>query len=163
MYGLESWSIKKAESWKIDAFELWYWRRLLRVPWTASQSKRKSVLNIHWKYWWWSWNSNTLATWCEDLTHWERPWCWERFKAGGEGDNRGWVGWMVSLTQWTWVWASSKSWCWTGKPGVLQSMESQRVGHDWTIERICLKTGHQFVKVSPFSLHGGPKLMTGEN
>ena len=66
-------------------------------------SKRKSVLNSHWKDWCWNWNSNILATWSEELTHWERPWCWARLKAGGEGDDRGWDGWMASLTQWTWV------------------------------------------------------------
>ena len=73
-------------------------------------------------------DTGLLATWCEELTHWKRPWCWERLKAGGEGDNRGWDGWMA---QWTWVWASSRSWWWTGKPGMLQSMGLQRVGHDW--------------------------------
>ena len=78
-------------------------------------------LNIPWKDWCWSWNSKTLATWCEELTHWKRPWCWERLKAGGEGDERGWDYWMASPTQWTWVWASLGSWWWTGKPGVLQS------------------------------------------
>ena len=72
--------------------------------------KRKSVLNIHWKDWYWSWNSNPLTTWCEELTHWKRPWFWERLKAGGEGDNRGWDGWMTSPTLWTWVWAKSRSW-----------------------------------------------------
>ena len=72
-----------------------------------SPSQRKSVLNIHWKDWCWSWNSNTLATWCKELTHWKRPWCWERLKAGVEGLNRGWDSWMASLTRWTWVWASS--------------------------------------------------------
>ena len=82
----------------------------------------------------WSWNSNTLATWCEELTHWKRPWCWEILKAGGEGDNREWDGWMASPTQWTWVWASSGSWWWTGKPGVLQSMGLQRLGHEWMTE-----------------------------
>ena len=92
------------------------------------------VLNSHWKDWWWSWNSSTLATWWEELTHWKRPWCWERLKAGGEGDVRGWDGWMASLTWWTWVWVSSRSWWWTGKPGVLQSMGLQRVGHDWVTE-----------------------------
>ena len=91
----------------------------------------KLVLNIYWKDWCWSWNCNTLATWCKELTHWERPWCWERLKAGGEGDNRGWDGWMVSPTQGTWVWVNSRSWWWTGKPGVLQSMGLQRVGHNW--------------------------------
>ena len=100
----------------------------------TSQPWRKSVLNIHWKYWCWSWNSNTLATWHEELTHWKRPWCWERLKTGGEGDDRGWDGWMASLTQWTWVWASSVSWWWTGKPCVLQSIGLQRVGQDWMTE-----------------------------
>ena len=70
--------------------------------------------------------TNTLATWCEELTHWKRPWCWERLKAGGEGDDRGWDGWMASPTWWTWVWWNSRSWWWTGRPGVLQSMGSQR-------------------------------------
>ena len=77
---------------------------------------------------------NTLATWCEELTHWRRPWCWERLKVGREGDDKEWDGWMASLTQWTWVWVSSGSWRWTGKPGVLRSMGSQRVGHDWATE-----------------------------
>ena len=81
MYGCERWTIKKAEHWKIDVFELWCWRRLLQVPWTAN--------------WNWSWNSNTLATSCKELTHWKRPWCWERLRAGGEGDDRGWDGWMA--------------------------------------------------------------------
>ena len=83
----------------------------------------------HWKDWCWSWNSNTLATWCEELTHWKRPWCWERLKAGGERDDRGWDGWMASRTRWTWIGESSRSWWWTGKPGVLQSMGRQRVEH----------------------------------
>ena len=76
-------------------------------------------------------NSNTLATGCEELTHWKRPWCWEKLNAGGEGDDRGWDGWMSSLTQWTWVWVNFGSWWWTARPGMLQSMGSQRVGHDW--------------------------------
>ena len=97
----------------------------------TSQSWRKSLLNIHWKDWCWSWNSNTLATWCKELTHWKRPWCCERLKAGGEGDDIGWDGWMASLTRWTWVWTSSGSLWWTGKPGMLQCMGSQRVGHNW--------------------------------
>ena len=83
------------------------------------------------KDWCWSWSSNTLVTWCEELTHLKIPWCWERLKAGGEGDNRGWDGWMASPTEWTWVWVSSGSWWWTGKPVVLRSMGSQRVRHDW--------------------------------
>ena len=100
----------------------------------TSLSLRKSVLSIPWKDWCWGWNSNTLAIWCKELTPWKRPGCWERLKAEGEVDDRGWDGWMVSLTLWTWVWASSGSWWWTGRPGVLQSMESQRVGHDWATE-----------------------------
>ena len=78
----------------------------------------------------------TLATWCEELTHLKRSWCWERLKAEREGDDRWWNGWMASLTQWTWVWVSSRSWWWTGKPGMLQSMGLQRVGHDWATELI---------------------------
>ena len=101
----------------------------------TSQSKRKSVLNIHWKDWYWSWNSNLLATWCKELTHWKRPWCWERLKAGGEGDERTWDGWMASPTQWIRVWASSRSWWRTEKPGVLQSLGLQRVRNDWMTER----------------------------
>ena len=95
---------------------------------------RRSVLNIHWKDWCCSWSSNTLATWCKELTNWKRPWRWEKLKARGEGGDRGWDGWMVSPTWWTWVWGSSGSWWWTGRPGVLQSMGSQRVGHNWVTE-----------------------------
>ena len=138
MYGCESWTSKKAEGLRIDGFELWCWGRLLRVPWTTRRSNqsvlKKSVLTIHWKDWCWSWNSNSLATWCKELTHLKRPWCWERLKAGGKGDYRGWDGWMASQTQWTWVWVSSGSWWRTGRPGVLQSMGSQRVRHDWATE-----------------------------
>ena len=138
MYGCESWTVKKAEHWRIDAFELWCWRRLLRVPWTARRSDqsilKKSVLNIHWKDWCWSWNSNILVTWCEELTHCKRPRCWERLKVGREGDDRGCDGWMTSLIQWTWVWVNSGSWWWTRRPVVLQSMGLQRVGHDWVTE-----------------------------
>ena len=89
--------------------------------------------NIHWKDWCWSWNSSTLATWCEELTHLKRPRYWERLK-GREGDNRGWEGWMASPTRWTWVSVNSGIWWWTGRPGMLQSMGSQRVGHDWATE-----------------------------
>ena len=103
----------------------------------------KSVLNIHWKDWCWSWSSGTLTTWWEELTHRKRPWCWERLKVGGEGDDRGWDGWVSSLTQWIWVWGSSRSWWWTGNPGVLQSMESQRVGHDWVTKLNQLKPLNQ--------------------
>ena len=100
----------------------------------TSPSQMKSVLNIQWKDWCCSWSSSTLATWWEELTHWKRPWCWERLGAGGEGDDRGWDGWMASPTQWTWVWINSGSWWWTGRPGVLRFMGLQRVGHDWATE-----------------------------
>ena len=100
----------------------------------TSPSQRRSVLGVHWKDWCWSWNSNTLATWHEELTHLKRPWCWERLRVGGEGDDRGWGGWMASPTQWTWVWVDSGSWWWTGRPGVLRSMGSQTVRHDWATE-----------------------------
>ena len=139
MYRCEIWTIKKSEHWRIDAFELWYWRRLLRVPWTARRSNysilKEIVLNIHWKDWCWIWNSSSLATWGEELTHLKRPWCWERLKAGGEGDNdRGWDDWMASPTQWTWVWVNCGSWWWRRRPGVLQSMGLQRVWYDWATE-----------------------------
>ena len=94
----------------------------------------KSVLNILWKDWSWSWNSDILATWCEELTHLKRPWCWERLKVGGEGDDKGWDGWMASPTQWTQVWPSSGSWWWTGRPGVLQPMGSHSARHDRATE-----------------------------
>ena len=101
------------------------------------QSLRKSVLNIHWKDWYWSWNSNTLATWCEELTPWKRP--WKTLMLGKiEGRRRrGWQrkdDWMAPLTRWTWVWACSGGCWWTGKPGILQSMGSQRVRQDWATE-----------------------------
>ena len=104
---------------------------------------RRSVLGVHWKDWCWSWNSDTLATWCKELTHLKRPWCWERLKAGGEGDDRGWDGGMASPTQWTLVWVNSESWWWTGRPGVLQSMGSQKVGHDWVTELYWTELGEQ--------------------
>ena len=81
-------------------------------------------------------NSSTLATSCEDVTHWKRLWCWEGLGAGGEGDERGWDGWMASPTRWTWVSVNSGSWWWTGRPGVLRFMGSQRVGHDWATDLI---------------------------
>ena len=84
-----------------------------------------------------------LATWWEGLTHWKRPCCWERLKAEREEGNRGWVGWMASLTQWTWIWASSRSWWWRGKPDMLQSMGLQRVAHD-------LVTEQQIYRIEPY-------------
>ena len=135
IYGCESWTIKKAECRTIDAFELWCWKRLLRVPWTARKSNQSIVKEINPEY---SLEGLMLKLNLQYFGHlmWradslKRPWWWERLKAGGEGDNRGWDGWMASPTRWTWVWAS---WWWTGKPGVLQSMGLQRVGHDWAIE-----------------------------
>ena len=110
-----------------------FWESLGLQGDQTSQFKRQSVLNIHWKDWCWSQNSNTLATWCEELAHWKRPWCCERLKAG-EGDDRKCESWMTSPTQWAWVWASSRSRWRTGKPGMLQSMGSQRVGYDWVTE-----------------------------
>ena len=138
MYGCEL-TIKKAEHWRIDAFELWCWRKLLSVLWTAKRSNQSILMEISpgcsfeglmlklkLQYF--------LATWCEELTHLKRFWCWERLRAGGEGDDRGWDGWMASLTQWTRVWVDSGSWWWTGRPGVLQSMgtQSQTWLRDWT-------------------------------
>ena len=140
MYGCESWTVKKAEHWRIDAFELWCWRRLLRVPWTARRSNQSIVKEISpgisLEGLMLSWNSSILATSCEELTHCKRLWCWEGLGAGGEGDNRGWDGWMASLTRWTWVSVKSGSWWWTGRPGVLQFMGWQRVGHYWLTDLI---------------------------
>ena len=138
MYGCKSWTMKKTECQRIDAFELWCWRRLLRVPWTARRSNQSILKEISpgcsSEELMQSWNSNTLATSCEKLTHWKRLWCWEGLGAGGEGNDRGWDCWMASPTQWTWVWVNSGSWWWTGRPGVLQFMGSQRVEYDWGTE-----------------------------
>ena len=151
MYGCESWTIKKAERWRIDAFEVWCCRRLLRVLWTARRSNQSILKEISPEYSHWK-------DWCEELTHLKRPWCWERLKVGGDGDDREWDGWMASLTWWTWVWASSGSWWWIGKPGMvlawkipwteepgrLQSMGSLRVGHDWatSLSLSCIGEGN---------------------
>ena len=136
MYGSESWTIKKAEYWRIDAFGLWYWTRLLRVPWTVRRSKQSILKEITPEY---SLEGLmlklcTLATWWKELTRLKRPWCWERLKAGGEGDDRGWDGWMASPSWWTQVWVNSGSWWRTGRPGVLRFMGSQRVRHNWVTE-----------------------------
>ena len=138
MYGFESWTVKKAERRKIDAFVLWCWRRLLRVPWTAKRSNQPSLKDISpgcsLEGLMLNWNSSTLATSCEESTHWKRPWCWEGLGAGREGDDRRWDGWMASPTLWAWVWVNFGSLWWTGRPGVLWFMGSQRVGHDWATE-----------------------------
>ena len=121
MYGCENWTIKMVECWRIHAFKLWCWRRLLRVPWSARRSNQSILKEINPEYYWkdWCWSSNTLATWCKEPAQRKRPWCWEGRKAKGEGGNRGWDVWMASPTQWTWVWARSRRWWGTGKPDVL--------------------------------------------
>ena len=139
MYGCESWTVKKAECWRIDAFELWCWRKLLRVPWTARGSNQSILKEISPGI---SLEEMMLKLKLQYFGHLMRRvgslkkklWCWEGLGAGGEGDDRGWDGWMASLTWWTWVWVNSRSWCWTGRPGVLQFMGSQRVGHDLATE-----------------------------
>ena len=138
MYGCVNWTIKKVECWRIDAFELRCWRRLLTVPWAARQSNQSILKEISHEY---SLEGlmlklklQSLATWCKERTHWERPSCWERLRAGGEGDDRGWDVYMASPIWRMWVWASSRSWWCTGKPNMLQSTGLQRVGHDWMME-----------------------------
>ena len=135
MYGCESWTLKKAKGWITDAVELWCWRRLLRVPWTARRSNQSILKEISPEY---SLEGLMLKLKFQYFGHlmWRtdslgKTLMLGEIGAGGEGDYRGWDGWMASLTRWTWVWASSGKWWWTGRPGVLQSMGSQRVGHDW--------------------------------
>ena len=135
MYGCENWTIKKAECWRIDVFELWCWRRLLRIPWTARISNH-SEGDQPWDFFGRNdAKAETLVLWPPDgkeLTHWKRLWCWEGLGAGGEGDNRDeMAGWHHRLDG---VWVNSKSWWWTGRPGVLQFTGLQRVGHDWATE-----------------------------
>ena len=137
-YGCESWTRKKAECWRTDAFELWCWRRLLRVPWTSrrcNQSILKEIspgcsleglmLKLKLQYF------GHLMGITDSL---EKTLVLERLKVWGEGDDRGWNDRMASPTQWTWVRANSGSWWWTGRPGVLQSMGSQRVRHNRATE-----------------------------
>ena len=114
---------------------------------------RRSALWFLWREWCWSWNSSTLATSYEELTHWKRLWCWEGLGAGGQGDNRGWDGWIALLTLWMWGWVNSGSWWWTGRPGVLRFMGSQGVGHDWATELNWYKVYHQCV-IFPFPRKG---------
>ena len=136
MYGCESWTIKKAECRRIDAFDLWCWRRLLGVPWTARRSNQSIVkeispecsleglmLKLKLQY---------FSHLCEELTYLKRPWCWERLRAGGEGDNKGWDGWMASPTRWTRVWVDSGSWWWIGRPDVHGVAKSQTWQSNWT-------------------------------
>ena len=112
----------------------------------TSPTWRRSVLGVHWKDWCWSWNSNTLATWCEELIHLKRPQCWEGLRAGEEGKDRGWDGWITSLTQWTWVWVDSRSFWWTGRPGVLWFFGSQRVGRGRATKLNCVKSFNLFLQ-----------------
>ena len=120
------------------SFELWCWRRLLRVPWTAGRSNQSILkeispgcsleglmLKLKLQY---------FGHLMQELTHWKRPWCWEGLGAGGEGDHRGWDGWMASPTRWAWVWVNSGSLWWTGRPGMLWFMRLQRVRYDWAAE-----------------------------
>ena len=136
MYGCESWNIKKAEHWRIDAFEQWCCRRLLRVPWTARKSNQSILkeispgcslgglmLKLKLQYF------GHLISRADSLEK-----TLMRLRAGGEGNHRGWDDWMASPIRWTWVWVDSGSWWWTGRPGVLQFMGSQRVGHNWATE-----------------------------
>ena len=133
----------------------------------TSPFQRRSVLGVLWKDWCWGWNSNTLATSCKDLTHWKRPWCLEGLGAGGEGDDRGWDVWMASLTQWTWVWVNSRSWWWTGRPGVLRFMGLQRVRHDWETELNWIwwvtyfEINHQLISLSYTHTHRHTHICVG--
>ena len=138
MYGCESWTIKKAECQRIDTFDLWCWRSLLRIPWTARRSNQSILKEISPEY---SLEGlmlklklQTLAAWCEELTHLKRPRCWERLRAGEEGNYRGWDGWMASPTQWTWVWVNSGSWwdreAWHAEVyGVARSLSQTRLSN----------------------------------
>ena len=138
MYGCESWIIEKAEHWRIYAFELWCWRRLLKVLWTARRSNQSILKDINLEY---SLEGLMLKLKPQYFGHlMERTDSFEKIlmlgmiKGGREGDGRGWDGWIASLTRWTWVWVNSGSWWWTGRPGMLQSMGLQRFGHDWATE-----------------------------
>ena len=127
--------------WELDCKESWvpknwcFWTVVLeKTLESPSDCKEIQPVNPEYSLWGLMLAINTLAIWCEEWTHWKRPWCWERLKAWGEGDDRGWDGWMASPTRWTWVWVSSRSWLWTGKPGMLQSMglQSRMWLSDWT-------------------------------
>ena len=146
-YGLPSGLV---QLWELDCKEggapknwcLWtlVLEKTLESPLTARRSNqsilRKSTLNTHWKDWCWSWSSSILVIWFEQLTHWKSPWCWERLRAEGEEGVRGWDGWMASMMQWTWTWANFGRRWETERPGMLQSMGSQRVRHNWATEQL---------------------------
>ena len=134
------WELGYKENWvqKNWCFELWCWWRLLRIPWTARRYNQSILKEISPAY---SLEGLMLKLklqyfghWCKELTHSKRPWCWERLKAGGEGDDSGWDGWMASPTRWTWVWVNSGSCWWTGKPGPAAVHGSQTVRYDWATE-----------------------------
>ena len=144
MYVCERWTVKKAEHQRIDAFELWCWRRLLRVPWTARRSNQSILKEINSEY---SLEGLTVKLKLQYFGHLmlsvnslEKTPMLGKIEGKGEGDNGGWDGWMASLTRWTWVWASSARWWKTGKPDMLQSMGSQRVGYNWVTEQHRTKT-----------------------
>ena len=136
-FGCENWTIKKAEFLRIDGFELWYWRRLFRVPWTARSFNQSILQEISPGY---SLEGLMLKLKLQYIGHpMGRADSFEKtlmlgLRAEGEGDNRGWDGWMASPTQWTQVWVNSGIWWWTGRPGLLQFMELRRVRHDWATE-----------------------------
>ena len=132
-------TIKKAQHQKIDAFKLWCWRRLLRVPWTAKRSNQSMLKEINPEY---SLEGLMLKLKLQYFGHlkWrvdslEKTLMLRKIEGNRIREWRGWDGWMASPTQWTWVWASSRRWRRTGRPGMLQSMQSQRVGHDWVTEQ----------------------------
>ena len=162
MFGCQSWTIRKAECRRIDAFELWCWRRLLRIPWTARRFNQSILKEISPEY---SLEELMLKLKLQYLGHlmwradsFEKTWCWGRLKVGGEGDDRGWDGWMASLTQWTWVWVNSGSWWWTGRPGMPQSLGSQRARHDWVTElnwtELIHSIGKRFCLLFSFRISG---------
>ena len=136
------WELDYKESWVLKNWCFWtvVLEKTLESPLVCKEIQLvhskgdQSWVFIGRKDWCWSWNSSASGTWCEELTHLKRPWCWKRLKAGGKGEDRGWDGWMASPTQWTWVWVNSGSGWWTGRPGMLWFMGSQRVGHNWATE-----------------------------
>ena len=138
MYEYESWTIKKAQSQRIDVFELWAWGRLLTVPWTTRRSKQSILKETSPEYLLEGPMPKLKLQYFGHLMgrpdSLEKSLILRKIESRREGDGRGWDGWMASPTQWIWVWAGSGSWWWTGKPGVLQSMGSQRVGYDWATE-----------------------------
>ena len=146
IYGCKSWTIKKAEHQRIDAFELWYWRRLLRVPWTARRSNQSilkeispgcSLVGLMLKL-----KLQYFGHLMRRAESFEKILMLGKIEGRRRRGHRGWDGWMASLTQWTWVWVDSRSWWWTGRPGVLRFMGLQRVGHDWATQQKWTETGN---------------------